>query len=55
MDYTQLSEAAVDLISGLCRGDAVSDIYFPFRLIERESVAPVYRRKQMRKTGRTDP
>ena len=46
MDYTQLSEAAVDLLSGLCKGESVSDIYFPFRLIERESVAPVYRRKQ---------
>ena len=46
MDYTQLSEAAVDLLSGLCKGESVSDVYFPFRLIERESIAPVYRRKQ---------
>ncbi|NMA20910.1 MAG: LacI family transcriptional regulator [Lentisphaerae bacterium] len=45
MDYTQLSEAAVDLLAAFCRGEKVSDIYFPFRLIERESVAPVYRKK----------
>ena len=41
----QLSEAAVDLLSALCRGEAVSDVYFPFRLIERESIAPAYRKK----------
>ncbi len=45
MDYTQLAEAAVDLLSALCRGEKVSDIYFPFRMIERESVGPVYKRK----------
>ena len=45
MDYTQLSEAAVDLLSALCRGEKVSDVYFPFRMIERESVGPVFRRK----------
>ena len=45
MDYTQLSESAVDLLSAFCRGEAVSDVYFPFRLIERESVAPAYRKK----------
>ena len=45
MDYTQLSEAAVDLLAALCRGESVSDVYFPFQLIERESVGPVFRRK----------
>ena len=45
IDYTQLSEAAVDLLSALCRGEEVSDAYFPFRMIERESVAPAYRKK----------
>ena len=44
MNYTQLSEAAVGLLSALCRGESVSDIYFPFQLIERESVAPAYRK-----------
>ena len=46
IDYTQLSEAAVNLLSGLCKGEQVSDIYFPFRLIERESIAPVFRRRR---------
>ena len=46
MDYTQLSETAVDLLSAFCRGESVSNVYFPFRLIERESVAPAYRRKK---------
>ena len=45
MDYTRLSEAAVDLLDALCRKEKVSDVYFPFRLIERESVAPAYRKK----------
>ena len=45
MDYMRLSEAAVDLLSALCRGETVSDVYFPFRLIERESIAPAYRKK----------
>jgi len=45
MDYTQLCEAAVDLLAALCRGEKVSDVYFPFRMIERESVGPVFRRK----------
>jgi len=45
MDYTQLSETAVDLLAALCRGERVSDVYFPFQLIERESVGPVFRRK----------
>jgi hypothetical protein len=45
MDYTQLSETAVDLLSALCRGERVRDVYFPFQLIERKSIAPVYRRK----------
>ena len=45
MDYTQLSETAVDLLSALCRGEKVSDVFFPFRMIERESVGPVFRRK----------
>ena len=45
MDYTQLSEAAVDLLAALCRGESVSDVYFPFQLIERESVGPVFKRK----------
>ena len=49
MDYTQLSEAAVDLLDALCRGERVSDIYFPFQMIERESVAPVFARKSGRK------
>lgn len=46
IDYTQLSESVVNLLSCLCRGEQVSDLYFPFRLIERESIAPVYRRKR---------
>ena len=37
MDYTQLSEAAVDLLAFLNRKEEVSDIYFPFKLIEQES------------------
>ena len=45
MDYTQLSEAAVDTLTTLCRGERVSDVYFPFQLIERESVGPVFKRK----------
>ena len=46
MDYTQLSEAAVDLLSAHCRGEKVSDVYFPFRMIDRGSIAPVYRKKK---------
>ena len=46
VDYTQLSTAAVDLLAALCRGESVSDVYFPFRLIERESIAPAYRKKR---------
>ena len=45
MDYTQLSEAAVDLLASLNRKEEVSDIYFPFKLIERESVSYAYRKK----------
>ena len=45
MDYTQLAETAVDLLTALCRGEKVSDVYFPFHMIERESVGPVYKRK----------
>ena len=46
MDYTLLCETAVDLLAALCRGESVSDVYFPFRMIERESVAPAYRRRK---------
>jgi len=45
MDYTKLCEAAVELLAALCRGEKTTDVYFPFRLIERESVGPVCRRK----------
>ena len=52
MDYTQLSEAAIDLLAALCRGEKVSDVYFPFRMIERKSVAPAYRKKSRGKLTR---
>ena len=45
MDYTLLSETAVDTLAALCRGENVSDIYLPFQLIERGSVGPVFHRK----------
>lgn len=45
MDYTQLSEAAVDLLASLHRKEEVSDVYFPFNLIERESVSYAYQKK----------
>ena len=45
MDYTQLSEAAVDLLASLHRKEEVSDVYFPFKLIERESVSYAYQKK----------
>lgn len=49
MDYTQLCEESVDLLAALCRGEKVSDVSLPFRLIERESVAPVCREKPRKK------
>ena len=45
IDYKQLCEAAVDLLAKLCRGEKVDNVYIPFRLFERESVAPACRRK----------
>ena len=45
MDYTRLAETAVDLLAALRRKEKVADVYFPFRLIERESVAPAYQKK----------
>ena len=45
IDYKHQCETAVDLLAKLCRGEKVSNIYLPFRLIERKSVAPAYRRK----------
>ena len=45
IDYTQLCESAVDLLAALCRGERVADVYIPFRLVERKSVAPAYRKR----------
>ena len=45
MDYKLMCETAVDLLAKLCRREKVSNVYLPFRLIERESVAPAYQRK----------
>ena len=39
MDYTLLSEKAVDLLAALCRGENVSDVSFPFTLIDRGSIS----------------
>ncbi len=49
MDYTQLCEAAVDLLAALCRGERVVNVYIPFRLVERKSVAPAYRKRNRKK------
>ena len=49
MDYTQLSEAAVDALAALCRGENVSDIYLPYQLIDRSSVGPVFHRRSKNK------
>ena len=49
MDYTLLSEKAVDLLAALCRGENVSDVSFPFTLIDRGSIAPVYQRNTQQK------
>ncbi len=51
IDYTQLCEKAVDLLAALCRGERVADVYLPFKLIERESVAPAYQKKTKVKLG----
>lgn len=51
MDYTQLCEKSVDLLGALCRGERVSDVYIPFQLIERESVAPAYEKKSRGNLG----
>ena len=45
IDYKQLCEAAVDLLAKLCRGEKVDNVYIPFRLFERESVAPACHKK----------
>ena len=49
MDYTLLSEKAVDLLAALCRGENVSDVSFPFTLIDRGSIASVYQRNTQQK------
>ena len=52
MDYTQLCEESVNLLAALCRGERVSDVKLLFQLVERESVAPAYRKKTKEKLER---
>ena len=38
--------SSVELLTILCRGERVVDVYLPFRLVERESAASAYQKKR---------